>query len=127
MIALCHLQESSIPAILIHQEKAGVALRGKAMDAVGEAALVAQPNRRHDPMEHKESPWIQAGIDSAINTNDDKAFENTSTNIAASQMRNALNELADTVSDPKIKKVCPGHLPSHFIHGHPGKLTMQSP
>jgi hypothetical protein len=36
----------------------------------------------------------------------DKAFENTSTSVAASQMRNALNNLADSVSDPEEKKVC---------------------
>jgi UTP--glucose-1-phosphate uridylyltransferase len=35
----------------------------------------------------------------------DKAFENTSTSVAASQMRNALNNLADTVTDPEQKKV----------------------
>lgn len=34
-----------------------------------------------------------------------QAFENTSTNVAASQMRNALNKLADTVKDPKEKQV----------------------
>jgi len=34
-----------------------------------------------------------------------KAFENTSTSVAASQMRNALNNLADTVTDPEQKKV----------------------
>ena len=33
-----------------------------------------------------------------------QAFENTSTNIAASQMRNALNQLAETVDDPAEKK-----------------------
>lgn len=33
-----------------------------------------------------------------------QAFENTSTNVAASQMRNALNNLADTVTDPAEKK-----------------------
>ncbi|KIW81346.1 hypothetical protein AYO20_09303 [Fonsecaea nubica] len=33
-----------------------------------------------------------------------QAFENTSTNVAASQMRNALNSLADTVKDPAEKK-----------------------
>jgi UTP--glucose-1-phosphate uridylyltransferase len=36
---------------------------------------------------------------------DDQAFENTSTSVAASQMRNALNNLADTVTDPDEKKV----------------------
>lgn len=35
----------------------------------------------------------------------DQAFENTSTSVAASQMRNALNNLADTVTDPKDKQV----------------------
>ena len=42
-----------------------------------------------------------------IATNDEahQAFENTSTNVAASQMRNALNKLADTVTDPAEKKV----------------------
>lgn len=37
--------------------------------------------------------------------NGDQAFENTSTNVAASQMRNALNKLVDTVTDPNEKKV----------------------
>ncbi|TQS37712.1 hypothetical protein Golomagni_01803 [Golovinomyces magnicellulatus] len=34
----------------------------------------------------------------------EKAFENTSTSVAASQMRNALNNLADTVTDKAEKK-----------------------
>ena len=34
-----------------------------------------------------------------------QAFENTSTSVAASQMRNALTSLADTVKDPEVKKV----------------------
>ena len=34
-----------------------------------------------------------------------QAFENTSTSVAASQMRNALNNLADTVKDTHQKKV----------------------
>jgi UTP--glucose-1-phosphate uridylyltransferase len=42
-----------------------------------------------------------------------QAFENTSTSVAASQMRNALNNLADTVKDPEEKKV--GHLPVYFL------------
>ena len=37
--------------------------------------------------------------------NDDKAFENTSTSVAASQMRNALTALADTCKDPRQKEV----------------------
>lgn len=38
-------------------------------------------------------------------TQGDQAFENTSTSVAASQMRNALNNLADGVKDPVEKKV----------------------
>lgn len=38
-----------------------------------------------------------------------QAFENTSTSIAASQMRNHLNKLSDTVSDEQEKKVWPRH------------------
>lgn len=34
-----------------------------------------------------------------------QAFENTSTNVAAAQMRNALTNLAETVEDPNDKKV----------------------
>jgi hypothetical protein len=34
-----------------------------------------------------------------------QAFENTSTSVAASQMRNALNALQDSVTDPTQKKV----------------------
>lgn len=34
-----------------------------------------------------------------------QAFENTSTNVAAAQMRNALTNLAETVEDPQQKKV----------------------
>ena len=34
-----------------------------------------------------------------------QAFENTSTNIAAAQMRNALTTLAETVKDPEQKKL----------------------
>ena len=39
-----------------------------------------------------------------LDTDLDKAFEHASTNVAASQMRNALNALADTVKDPAEKK-----------------------
>lgn len=35
-----------------------------------------------------------------------QAFENTSTNIAAAQMRNSLTALAETVKDPQQKKAC---------------------
>lgn len=34
-----------------------------------------------------------------------QAFENTSTSVAASQMRNALNNLCDSVTDPAEKQV----------------------
>jgi UTP--glucose-1-phosphate uridylyltransferase len=42
----------------------------------------------------------------AMLMNAEKAFENTSTSVAASQMRNALNNLADTCEDAEQKKVC---------------------
>lgn len=38
-------------------------------------------------------------------TDIEKAFENTSTSVAASQMRNALTALADTCKDPHEKEV----------------------
>lgn len=47
-------------------------------------------------------PSRQEKLTSGLN---DQAFENTSTSVAASQMRNALNNLADTVKDPKEKQV----------------------
>ena len=34
-----------------------------------------------------------------------QAFENTQTNVAAAQMRNALTNIAETVEDPQDKKV----------------------
>jgi hypothetical protein len=37
-----------------------------------------------------------------------QAFENTSTNIAAAQMRNSLTQLAETVKDPEQKKASCG-------------------
>lgn len=40
-----------------------------------------------------------------LTPNHSQAFENTSSSVAASQMRNALNALADTVSDTEQKKV----------------------
>jgi acetate kinase len=40
----------------------------------------------------------------ATNSIDFQAFENTSTNIAAAQMRNALTNLAETCKDPEQKK-----------------------
>jgi hypothetical protein len=51
-----------------------------------------------------EHPIIQRYIDADIDYSA-QAFENTSTNVAASQMRNALNNLIDTVKEPSEKKV----------------------
>jgi UTP--glucose-1-phosphate uridylyltransferase len=48
--------------------------------------------RNKDPCERQLTDYTQA-------------FENTSTNVAAAQMRNALTNLAETVEDPKEKKV----------------------
>jgi len=43
-----------------------------------------------------------------------KAFENTSTSVAASQMRNALNNLADTVTDVEEKKLFETEMDNFF-------------
>lgn len=43
-----------------------------------------------------------------------QAFENTSTNVAAAQMRNALTNLAETVEDPNDKKVIT--IPANMQH-----------
>lgn len=53
------------------------------------------PNMRHSAA----SPEIQ------LLTVNEQAFENTSTNVAAAQMRNALTNLSETVTDPVQKKV----------------------
>ena len=51
------------------------------------------------------SNCLTIGRDAVLtNMEPEQAFENTSTNVAASQMRNALNNLADTVPDPEEKK-----------------------
>lgn len=42
------------------------------------------------------------------------AFENTSTSVAASQMRNALNKLADTVKEPELKKLFETEMDNFF-------------
>jgi UTP--glucose-1-phosphate uridylyltransferase len=47
-------------------------------------------------------------------TNVQKAFENTSTSVAASQMRNALNNLADTVTDVEEKKLFETEMDNFF-------------
>jgi hypothetical protein len=41
----------------------------------------------------------------ALLTETIKAFENTSTNVAAAQMRNSLTTLAESVTDAETKKV----------------------
>jgi UDP-N-acetylglucosamine pyrophosphorylase len=43
-----------------------------------------------------------------------QAFENTSTNVAAAQMRNALTNLADTVKDPEQKKLFETEMDNFF-------------
>jgi UTP--glucose-1-phosphate uridylyltransferase len=41
-------------------------------------------------------------------------FQNTSTRVAASEMRNALNKLADTVTDPKEKQLFETEMDNFF-------------
>lgn len=45
-----------------------------------------------------------------------QAFENTSTNIAAAQMRNALTSLSETVKDPNEKKVSRRDIPKDSVN-----------
>ncbi|GKT48355.1 putative V-type proton ATPase proteolipid subunit [Colletotrichum spaethianum] len=44
----------------------------------------------------------------------DIAFENTSTSVAAAQMRNALTQLSETVSDPEQKKLFETEMDNFF-------------
>ena len=48
----------------------------------------------------------KGGLASVRSFDINQAFEDTQTSVAASQMRNALNNLSDTVKDPAEKKVC---------------------
>jgi hypothetical protein len=71
---------------------------------------------------HRRIPFVTGPSlpELAMLINDDKAFENTSTSVAASQMRNALNNLADTVTDPEEKKVRPASaLSLHWMETDP--------
>ena len=48
------------------------------------------------------------------NNRNPQAFENASTNIAAAQMRNNLNEVAETVKDPAQKKLFETEMDNFF-------------
>jgi hypothetical protein len=60
------------------------------------ASTVASSSDEFSEEEEERFAWL---------TIIEKAFENTSTSVAASQMRNALTALADTVKDPQQKEV----------------------
>jgi UTP--glucose-1-phosphate uridylyltransferase len=47
-------------------------------------------------------------------TDNTQAFENTSTNVAAAQMRNALTNLAETVTEPEQKKMFETEMDNFF-------------
>ncbi|KAF3483929.1 UTP-glucose-1-phosphate uridylyltransferase [Arthroderma uncinatum] len=49
-----------------------------------------------------------------IKSQSNMAFESASTNVAAAQMRNALNALSDTVKDPAEKKRCEAEMDNFF-------------
>lgn len=79
------------------------------MDSSSFASPVVAPNPFGDvasgpvtPLPVPAEPTLR---DIAMLIDHEQAFENTSTSVAASQMRNALNNLADTVQDPDEKKV----------------------
>ncbi|KAE9381330.1 UDPGP-domain-containing protein [Stipitochalara longipes BDJ] len=68
----------------------------------------------HSEISIPGTPLPMIGGKSKLTTHDDKAFENTSTSVAASQMRNALNQLADTVKDPEEKKLFETEMDNFF-------------
>lgn len=70
--------------------------------STGDQNDVVPPPKFTTPLPVPQTPTLQ---DIARLIDHDQAFENTSTSVAASQMRNALNNLADTVQDPEQKKV----------------------
>jgi len=82
-----------------------------ASDNMNSSSLVSPdtPNHVEDPASRPAIPLPVPAEptlrDVATLIQYEQAFENTSTSVAASQMRNALNNLADTVQDPDEKKV----------------------
>jgi len=82
----CRLSQTSCdPLISLSAAKFSIAMA--AVSASSGPLLTIMENAKHDTNNGKQ------------------AFENTSTSVAASQMRNALNNLADTVTDAEDKKV----------------------
>jgi hypothetical protein len=87
-----------------------------------DSPIPASPDASQDPFDASASarltplpvPAEPTLRDIAKLIDHDQAFENTSTSVAASQMRNALNNLADTVQDPDEKKV--GALCTYYIN-----------
>lgn len=73
-------------------------------------SMAAHRRRRSSQMAVEDMPKL-IKINSLIEIEHDQAFENTSTSVAASQMRNSLNHLCDTVKNPADKKV---RLPPSF-------------
>ena len=108
-----HVVGSSNPAEGLHHQSPGIDVHyHSAYD------LSRHPLEQHPPLFVKSEPQAftpaftmkyQSPASPVKLTNNEQAFENTSTSVAASQMRNALNNLADTVSDPEEKKVCFEH------------------
>lgn len=74
---------------------------------IASTASTIASSSSEDFREEQEENWFTAEQEEnwAWLTVIKKAFENTSTSVAASQMRNALTALADTVKDPQTKEV----------------------
>ncbi|CZT47431.1 probable UTP-glucose-1-phosphate uridylyltransferase [Rhynchosporium secalis] len=70
-----------------------------------------KPNKMAAPLIVSDSPCLE---ELAKLIDQEQAFENTSTSVAASQMRNALNNLADTVTDPTEKKLFETEMDNFF-------------
>jgi len=104
----------SIPACeAVIQERAAVddtcppAIPGRHPGRMASRASTIASSSSEESTEENEVNWFTADQEEnwAWLTVITKAFENTSTSVAASQMRNALTALADTVKDPQTKEV----------------------
>ncbi|KAK1527532.1 UTP-glucose-1-phosphate uridylyltransferase [Colletotrichum costaricense] len=66
---------------------------------------------RETPNTSKDICWLDTVEGDNLGV---QAFENTSTSVAAAQMRNALTQLSETVTDPEQKKLFETEMDNFF-------------
>ena len=109
-----HLEIDPFPSNLIFKPLPGQELLD--LDVAEESITPPRPPLRPPPPPPKLTTMPSAHSTASIAKpggleecakliSEDKAFENTSTSVAASQMRNALTALADTCKDPEEREV----------------------